>query len=208
MYDRYAFGRLARGMPATTVAVVCVVLLSIAIVYQAITGGDGGEVGALAGPLLLILGLGLFIVLGLIMDGSANARAKTHWEEVLPVSATDFERLASGYFADHGWTAQRDDADFKVFVRRTRLNTVLLIVLAFLGVFPAVLYLAFWSLSRQEAMTVSITPVPAGARIEMIGPNAAMDGFYREIVAELPRLPGSRGRSGDRRLKAGGFDAF
>ncbi len=183
MLDRSAFQRLALAMPATAASVVCVVLLVIVIVFQAIAGGDSDESGALAGPALLILGL--FIVLGLILDGSASARAKTHWEEVLTVSATDFGRLASGYFADHGWEAQRDDADFKVYVRRTRLNVVLLIVLATLGVFPAVLYLALWSLSRKEAMTVSITPVPAGARIEMVGPNAAMDGFYRTVSDDL-----------------------
>ena len=206
MFDRYAFGRLARAMPATTVAVVCVVLLMIVIVYHAIADGIDADAGSLILPLLFIAGL--FIVLGLLLDGSANARAKTHWAEVLPVSATDLERLASGYFADHGWTTQRDDADFKVFVRRTRLNIVLLIVLAFLGVFPAVLYLAFWSLSRQEVMSVSITPVPAGARIEMVGPNAAMGGFYRAVVAELPQPPAARGRTAGRPLKAPGFDAF
>ena len=206
MFDRYASGRLARAMPATTVAVVCVVLLMIVIVFQTIADGIDADAGSAILPLLFISGL--FTVLGLIMDGSANARAKTHWEKVLPVSATDLERLASGYFADHGWTAQRDDADFKVFVRRTRLNIVLLIVLAFLGVFPAVLYLAFWSLSRQEAMSVRITPVPAGAWIEMVGPNAAMGGFYREVVVALPQPPGARGRTAGRPLSAGGFDAF
>ena len=200
MLDRYAFARLARALPASTAAAACTVLLLLAILYGYASGGIDADAGAVVLPLLFIIGL--FIVLGLIMDGRANARAKTRWSDVLPASATDVERLASRYFADHGWEAQRDDADFKVFVRRTRLNILLLIVLAFLGVFPAVLYLAFWSLSRPEAMTISITPVPAGASIELIGPNAAKDGFYRSTQLDLPRPHRDHVASGDRSLRA------
>lgn len=185
MIDRFAFGRLVRALPATTVALTGSALLMIVIACQFAAGDARPDAGSVIGPVLLIFGL--IIVMGLLLDGSANSRATTHWEEILPVSATELERHASGYFADHGWTAQRDDADFKVFVRRTRLNIALLLVLALLGVFPAVLYLAFWSLSRPEAMTVKITPVLDGARIEMTGPNAAMDGFYQATVSELWR---------------------
>lgn len=186
MLDQFAFGRFARALPATTAALTFVVLITAVVVFQAIFG----NIAADAGPVLLLLLciFSLFIVLGLIMDGSANARAKTRWTDVLPASATDVERIASRYFADHGWTAQRDDPDFKVFIRRTRLNILLLAVLALLGVFPAVLYLAFWSLSRPEVMTITVATVLRGAWIELIGPSAAMDGFYRATELELPRL--------------------
>jgi hypothetical protein len=202
MIDRFAFGRLAGALPATTVALAGSVLLTFAIASRFVVGNAGPDAGSVIGPVLLIFGL--FIVIGLLMDGSANSRATTHWEEILPVSATALERHASGYFADHGWTAQRDDADFKVFVRRTRLNVALLLVLAFLGVFRAVLYLAFWSLSRPEVMTVKIAPVLDGARIEMIGPNAAMNGFYQATVSELSPPTAGRIGSGDRPMRADG----
>lgn len=184
MLDQYAVGRLVRALPATAAAVACTVLLLLGILSGYALGGIDAGASEVVLPLLFIFGL--FIVLGLVMDGSANARAKTHWSDVLPASATDVERLGSRYFADHGWEAQRDDPDVKVFVRRTRLNIPLLLLLAFLGVFPAVLYLAFWSLSRPQAITISVTPVLTGARIELVGPNAAMHGFYRATVEELP----------------------
>ncbi len=204
MLDRYAFVRLARALPATTAAVICTILLLLGLVYGYATGGVNADAGDVVLPVLFIFGL--FVVLGLVMDGSANARAKTHWDDVLPASATDVERLASCYFADRGWDAQRDDSDFKVFVRRTRLNIPLLVVLAFLGVFPAVLYLAFWSLSRPEAMTISVTPVSSGASIELIGPSAAIDGFYRALDLELPRPHFDRVASGGRSPKTYGSD--
>lgn len=202
MMERFAFGRLVRALPATTVALTCGVLLMFAIAYRFVVGNAGPDAGSVIGPVLLIFGL--FVVMGLLVNGSANSRATTHWEEILPVSARELERHASGYFADHGWTAQRDDADFKVFVRRTRLNIALLLVLAFLGVFLAVLYLAFWSLSRPEVMTVKIAPVLDGTRIEMIGPNAAMNGFYQATVSEPSRPTAGRIGSGDRPMRVDG----
>jgi len=50
-----------------------------------------------------------------------------------------------------------------------------------------VLYFAFWSLSRPEVMTITITTVLRGALIELMGPSGAMDGFYRATELELPR---------------------
>lgn len=194
MLDQFAIGRFARALPATTAALTFMLLIAAVVVIQAIAGNIEADVGS--GLLLLLVLFSLFVVLGLIMDGSVNARAKTHWENVLLASATDVERIASRYFTDHGWTAQRDDPDFKVFVRRTRLNILLLLLLALLGVFPAVLYLAFWSLSRREVMTITITTVLRGARIELIGPSGAMDGFYRATELELPRPHFDRVRSG------------
>ncbi len=134
MLDQYAFRRFPRALPATTAALTFVLLIADVIVIQAIAGNIEADIGS--GLLLLLFLFSLFVVLGLIMDGNVNARAKTHWKDVLPASATDVERIASRYFADHGWTAQPDDPDFKVFVRRTRLNILLLLLLALLGVFP------------------------------------------------------------------------
>lgn len=180
-------GRLIRALPATSVAIACVLVASALIVVRAVSGGISGGAGSAAVPLLVIFAL--FIVIGLAVDGSANAGARTRWNEELAISATDLERQVSAYYANAGWTAQRDDAEFKVFVRRSSLNVGLLIVLLILGVVPAVLYLAVHALSRAEAVTVAITPTMAGARIEMQGPWSAIQPFYRMLDLDEPELP-------------------
>lgn len=106
----------------------------------------------------------------------------------LAVSATDLERRVSTFFAIRGWTAQRDDAGFKVFVRRPQLSIGLLIVLLLLGVVPALIYLLAFAFRRSEAVLIEIGSTVAGARIQMQGPWSAVRPFYRSLDLDAPRL--------------------
>ena len=58
---------------------------------------------AALGPIaFLIL---IVIVVGLLLDGSRISGRAGEWGEVVPMSATAFERLATRHFIETGWEA-------------------------------------------------------------------------------------------------------
>lgn len=176
-------GRLIRALPATAAAVLVALVLFALTLYQNVPGVADVDVPL---ELLPVVVIGLVLVaLGLAADGGVKNRARTTWDSTVAMSATDLDRMASQYFADKGWTAQRDDEDFKVFVRRPRLNIGLLVILMILGVFPALIYLGVYALERPQSVSIAIAPVSAGAHVEIQGPWSAVDPFHRTLAWSL-----------------------
>ena len=165
-------------MPATAAAML-VALCIVGYVSVQIVSGDRDA--SLPAAMVVLAVLAVLVALGLAADRGANGRARTTWDGAFALSATDLDRLASRHFAERGWTAQRDDEDFKVFVRRPSLNVGLLVVLLIFGLFPALIYLGLYAIERPASVSIAITPVPAGAHIEMQGSWSAIDPFYRTL---------------------------
>lgn len=86
------------------------------------------------------------------------------------MSATAFERLAARHFAELGWTAQRDEPDFKLFVRNRG--------------------------SRPSVASITVDPVPGGTHVRMTLSREASDGdrLMREARASAPLAMGKADR--------------
>lgn len=109
MNRRSNVGRLMRVLPATTVAVVCVLAFFVFVAWHSVTDDRPGGIGEIVWPSLILAVLLVFVGLG--VDGGRNAHATAETDEVLPMSATDLERAASQCFAEARWTVQRDKAN-------------------------------------------------------------------------------------------------
>lgn len=116
--------RVLRVFPFTCLAVLITLVLVIALPIRAERNGPDafswsdatiGFYRSEAFPLVVLLVV--MAGLGLALDGMGIADRSREWDEVVPMSATAFEQLATTHFVEAGWQPQRDEPDFKLYVR-------------------------------------------------------------------------------------------
>ena len=87
-------------LPTTTALFILMPVISGFAVWNAVAEDSGGGWEAAIRP-FVVLWIAL-IVIGLAVDGSRISGRSGEWDEVVPMSATAFERLAAGDFAEVG----------------------------------------------------------------------------------------------------------
>ena len=170
MNARSPVRRFVRVFPVTCWAVVATLILLVMISFETERNRPGPfdwanaltfiEPSAIGPIVFLFL---IVILVGLLLDSSRISGRAGEWDEVVPMSATAFERLATRHFLEAGWVAQRDDEGFKLFVRPR-------------GGRPAVASLA-------------IDPVPGGAQVRMTLSREASEGERLMRVARPGPAP-------------------
>ncbi len=170
MSANHPLRRFVRVFPVTCWAVLATLILLVMISFETERDRPGPldwanaltfiELSAIVPIAFLFV---IVILVGLLLDSSRISARTGEWDEVVPMSATAFERLAARHFLEAGWEAQRDDEGFKLFVRPR-------------GGRPAVASLA-------------IDPVPGGAQVRMTLSREASEGERLMRVARSGQLP-------------------
>jgi hypothetical protein len=124
------------------------------------------------------------LFLAVLADTARLQARPSEWDGVVITPAYKFERATSIFFAGEGWEAQRDDPDYKLFIRRNQnLDVGTLGCLFIIGIIPGLIYMLAGGRSGQTVVTLEIYPVMEGTRVRMTqsrGDRSA-DRFMREL---------------------------
>jgi hypothetical protein len=170
-----------RTLPVTALALAVAVVL-LAVQVARVAAGDADPTGPWLFGWVIVVAMILFA--GLLLDGVRLGNRAQEWDGLVATPAMRFERATSIYFATAGWESQRDEPDYKVFVRRHGgVNPLMVILLAILGVIPALIYLAFAARRGQTVVAIEIVPVMGGTRVrvEQSRGESSADQFLRQL---------------------------
>ena len=162
--------RFVRVFPVTCWAIVLTLILLVMISFETERDRPGPfdwadalifiEPSAI-GPIVFLFMIVIFV--GLLLDSTRISARSGEWDEVVPMSATAFERLATRHFLEAGWEVQRDDEGFKLFVRPRS--------------------------GRPAVASLTIDPVPGGAHLRMTLSREASEGERLMRVARSGPVP-------------------
>ncbi|HEV2529286.1 MAG TPA: hypothetical protein VGT61_12650 [Thermomicrobiales bacterium] len=173
-----------RQFPFLVGGVVLLLALGIAWLGAMLGDGDRRLADNWVGPVFVTF---VVLLLAVIADSARLQARPSEWDGVVRTPAHEFERATSIFFAGKGWEAQRDDADYKVFVRRNqRLDVGTLGCLLIVGIIPGLLYLMFGDRSGQTVVTLEIYPVMDGTRVRMT--QSRGDRSADRFMSALPGL--------------------